>query len=154
MTAIMTTAGPSAAPPPINCPCGQAVTPRRDYIELGPFPEAIPAARRHVRAVLAGWGLRELAADAESVTAELAGNAVAAHEREHRGAPVGLTLLASPHSVLITVRDASSDPPVPGLPGDDAEHGRGLLLVEALCAGWDWKPAPGGGKVVRALVTG
>jgi hypothetical protein len=40
-------------------------------------------------------------------------------------------------------------------PAEDAEAGRGLLLVEAVSARWDWRAlADGGGKVIRALITG
>lgn len=123
-----------------------------DSLVLGPFAGAVPSARLHTRAVLAEWGLDELAADAEIVVAELVANAVQAHQREGRDAPVRLTLLAGPRSVLIVVRDGSNDPPVPGTPDPEAERGRGLLLVEALTAAWTWKPAPTGGKVVRASV--
>lgn len=37
---------------------------------------------------------------------------------------------------------------------DPDTHGRGLVIVAALSATWDWKPCPGGGKVVRALLRG
>jgi hypothetical protein len=33
---------------------------------------------------------------------------------------------------------------------DDAEHGRGLLIVDALAHRWAWYPAPGRGKFVWA----
>lgn len=69
-----------------------------------------------------------------------------------------LVLLAALRTVLIVVRDASNAPPVPASrpAGVDyfAERGRGLLLVEAFSSSWSWKLAPGGGKVVRALVRG
>ena len=99
-------------------------------------------------------GTCRAADSAESVTAELVGNAVVAHQREQRDAPVKLTLLAGLRTILIIVRDTSSAPPVLAAPGTEAEHGRGLILVEAFSASWDWKPVPGGGKVVRALVRG
>lgn len=151
MTATMT-ARPPAAPPAVARPRQQASRPRSDSLELGALPGAVPSARLHTRAVLAEWGLEDLSDNAESVVAELVGNAVAAHQREHRDAPVRLTLLAGLRAVLIIVRDAGGSSPAPSTPGDDAEHGRGLILVEAFSARWDWRPAPGGGKIVRALV--
>jgi hypothetical protein len=149
VTAAMT-ARPPAAPPALVGLRQQAITPRSDSLELGPLPGAVPSARLHARAMLAEWGLAELADSAESVTAELVGNAVVARQREQRDAPVKLTLLAG----LRTVHDTSSAPPVLVTPGTEAEHGRGLILVEAFSASWGWKPVPGGGKVVRALVRG
>lgn len=127
---------------------------RSDCLELGALPSAVPAARLHVRAVLAEWGLAELSADTESVVAELAANAVEAHGREKRDNPFRITLLGGRRTVLIVVRDASPSPPVLGRPGDGDEAGRGLLIVDAL-ARWDWKRLPeGDGKVIRALIKG
>lgn len=157
MTATMTASpAPSAPAAPVSRPDERRAGPPRplsDRLELGPHPSAVRAARRRVRAALAAWGLAGLADDAEQIAAEIVGNAVEAHQREHLDAPVRLTLLAGPGTVLIAVRDASGSPPVPAMPGDDDEAGRGLLIVEALAAGWDWKPAPGG-KVVRVVVGG
>ena len=128
--------------------------PRSDHLELGAFPSAVPSARLHVRAVLAEWGLEELSADAESVVAELAANAVEAHGREKRDDPFGITLLGGLRTILIVVRDASPSPPVLGRPGAGDEAGRGLLIVDAL-ARWDFKLLPeDDGKVVRALIRG
>jgi len=53
------------------------------------------------------------------------------------------------------VWDANPKPPVRIDPADDAESGRGLLLVDAIAARWDWYALPdAGGKVIRALITG
>ncbi len=55
--------------------------------------------------------------------------------------------------VVILVWDASLLPPVPRDVGDDAENGRGLLLVEALSTRWNWYiPRHLGGKVVWAQI--
>jgi anti-sigma regulatory factor (Ser/Thr protein kinase) len=126
------------------------------FLEFAASPSAVPSVRLYTCGVLAEWGLGEddLASDTESVVAELVANAVEAGRREQLGAPIRLTLLAGLRTVLIVVRDASTSPPVPGQPGDLDESGRGLLIVDALSARWDSKPAPGGGKVVRALVRG
>lgn len=68
--------------------------------------------------------------------------------------------------VVICVWDASPQPPVRVDAPADAEHGRGLLLVEAVSKRWGWFPAQPGsaqprgaqadgqhGKVVRAVVS-
>jgi len=55
--------------------------------------------------------------------------------------------------VVIFVWDASPLPPVPAEVGDDAENGRGLLIVQAVSAQWGWEfPPELGGKVVWAQV--
>lgn len=127
---------------------------RSSALELGAYPDAVPSARLHTRAILDEWELGELAGDAAQIVSELVANSVEAHKRERLDAPVRLTLLAGLRTLLIAVRDASGSPPVPGDPSDADETGRGLLIVEALSAHWNWKAAPGGGKVVRALIRG
>lgn len=131
-----------------------ASTTLSDSLEFGPLNDSVPTARLHVRAILAEWGYEELQDSVETVAAELLANAVEAHQRERLDAPVRLILLAALRTVLVVVRDASNAPPVPGTPGDFAERGRGLLMVEAFSSTWSWKFAPGGGKAVRALIRG
>lgn len=126
---------------------------RSDCLDLGAYPSAVTSARLHCRAILAEWGLEDLSDDSETVVAELMANSIEAHQREHLDAPVRLTLLADPHSVLIVVRDASGNPPVPSSPDIDDETGRGLLIVDALSC-WDWKLIPSGGKITRARIEG
>lgn len=133
---------------------GAPCLPRSDSLEMGAHPSAVPSARVHVRAILSEWELTELSDDAESVVAELVVGAVEAHWRERLDAPVRLTLLAGLRTVLIVVRDASGCPPVPGGFREENEAGRGLMIVDALSARRDWKAVPGGGKVVRVLMTG
>jgi hypothetical protein len=54
--------------------------------------------------------------------------------------------------VAILVCDGNLHPPVRMTPDLAADGGRGLMLVEAISAQWDWYPVPGGqGKVVWAL---
>lgn len=126
-----------------------------DSIEMRAIPATVPLARARTRRLLREWGLRELADDAESVVAELIANAVGATRDAGLTAPVRLTLIAGLRTLLIAVWDATTDPPVPGEPGTAAESGRGLIIVEALAADWDWSAHyERGGKVVRALIRG
>jgi serine/threonine-protein kinase RsbW len=107
-------------------------------------------ARYYVRAALKQHGLDGYAADAATVTSELVTNAII-----HADAMViGLELarLHAPAALAIVVTDPSPQPPVKRDPADVAEHGRGLNIVDALCARWGWRPhAPG--KAVYAILT-
>lgn len=151
MTAIMTSpshTGPDGVPAP-----GAARLWRSDSIEMAAIPGTVPLARARTRVLLWEWGLDELADDAEQVIAELLANSVEATAEAGLEAPVRLTLIAGLRTLLIAVWDACPDPPVPQDPVLAAESGRGLIIVDALAARWDWKPAPAG-KVTRALLRG
>jgi hypothetical protein len=131
----------------------------RDFIELGALAGAIPCARLHTRLVLWEWGLARLAADAELLVSEMVTNSVAASRSAGRMAPVRLWLLADKTQAVILVWDACHRPPAPvdGV-GEDAESGRGLLLVEALSERWGWyypprhAGQPAAGKTTWALL--
>ncbi len=73
---------------------------------------------------------------AELIVSELVSNAVAASRALDGGPfPVRFWLLSDRKRVLIVVWDASPIPPARLDPADDAEDGRGLMLVDALSAG-------------------
>ena len=84
------------------------------------------------------------------LTSELVTNAVRATAGRQQAA-IRLRLSSDQERVLVEVWDADPQPPEPddGPPGLDEEGGRGLFLVAALSARWDWyltrEPA---GKVV------
>jgi hypothetical protein len=62
-------------------------------------------------------------------------------------------LLSDKRRVLILVWDASPQPPVRMYSRDDAENGRGLLLVETISTQWNWYfPHDPGGKAVWAQI--
>ena len=128
--------------------------PLSSSLELGALPTAVPCARLHVRHLLREWGLTGLAADTELLVSELVTNAVkATAERQQAG--ILLRLSGDSARVLIEVWDADPQPPVPKEPGHDGtpdpqeEGGRGLFLVAALSARWNWYPTEEpAGKVV------
>jgi Histidine kinase-like ATPase domain len=136
--------------------------PLRSYLELGALPSAVPCARLHTRQVTWEWGLGELAEAVELVVSEMVTNAVQASKgltaSRYTGRwmagipPVRLWLGSDKKVVLIQVWDA--DPRMPTRRGNDleAEDGRGLLLVEALCEEWGAVvPQGSSGKVVWAV---
>lgn len=134
--------------------------PLHSFLELGALDGAVPSARLHARHVLREWGLAALGDDAELVVSELATNGVQA-SRAMTHAAIRLWLASDRAQVVVCVWDASRQPPVRMDAAEDAEHGRGLLLVEAVSAQWGWFPAEPGspwtdghhGKVVWAVVS-
>lgn len=102
------------------------------------------AARSFIRVTLRAWDLEPLIERAELIASELVTNAVAAMQR---GAPhpdrladlppIGVELRLDDGVFRIAVQDGSPGQPALQAVGDDAEHGRGLLLVDLLSARWD-----------------
>jgi anti-sigma regulatory factor (Ser/Thr protein kinase) len=132
----------------------QPELPLRSYLELGALPTAVPCARLHARHVLREWGLNGLAPDSELLVSELVTNAVKATAGRDEAA-VRLRLSGGGTRVLIEVWDADPRAPAPkdlgehGVPDPQEEGGRGLFLVAALSARWDWYPTrEPAGKVV------
>jgi anti-sigma regulatory factor (Ser/Thr protein kinase) len=128
---------------------------RQSHLVLGALPSAVPCARLHARLMLTEWDLKPLAETAELIVSELVTNAVRAStglpERRPGLPTVRLWLSADHEHVLIEVWDADERMPVCGQPDPDAEHGRGLLLVEALSEDWGtYRPAGYPGKIVWA----
>jgi hypothetical protein len=62
-------------------------------------------------------------------------------------------LLSDRTRILVLVWDACSQPPVRMDVGQEADGGRGLMLVEAISDQWNWYSVQDreGGKVVWAL---
>jgi len=72
---------PSRAPVPVppSRPDGKSSAagwPRRDYLELGALPTAVPCARLHARLLVREWGLTTLVGNVEILVSELVTNAV------------------------------------------------------------------------------
>lgn len=146
---------PAPVPPPGHPAADLAQDwPLRDFLELGPLPGAVPCARYHARHIMWEWRLARLGDNVELLVAELVTNAVAVSRTLDWPFPVRVWLLTDLARVLIQVWDAAAQPPARIQVAEDAETGRGLLLVKAISSRWDWYelPAPGG-KVVCALVT-
>ncbi|MEU9341005.1 ATP-binding protein [Streptomyces sp. NPDC048278] len=108
---------------------------RRFRFELAAHPGSPAQARRLVRARLAGWSVGADACDtAALVISELVTNAIV-HTASSR---VVCELHDHDDTVRIAVQDegCSPDEPHPSPQRPEEEHGRGLLLVEALCQAW------------------
>ena len=126
--------------------------PVRDYLELGALPGAVPSARLHARFIVWEWGLDPLTEAVEHMVSELITNSVAAARAMPQIEPVRLWLLTNRRKVLVLAWDANPQPPALAEADDDAEGGRGLLLVQAFSERWGTYPTPDrGGKVVWAV---
>lgn len=125
---------------------GSVLTPRTTapILQLSDEPSRIAEARRFVRQQLTAWGHEELIDDASLVVTELATNAIA-----HARTPYLIRVSAGLTSVRIEVIDQGAGSPEPHPPTDDAEGGRGLLIVSSLAASWGIEDALPG-KVVWA----
>ncbi|GHH57992.1 hypothetical protein FHS35_008923 [Streptomyces umbrinus] len=104
------------------------------YTETMPCePESARRARLLVSAVLNTWGIDGLVEVGVQIVAELINNAI-----DHTRCRSVRVLVTRPAGavVRIGVADTCGESPELGSPGEDAEEGRGLLLVEALS--WRW----------------
>jgi len=120
-------------------------------------------ARRYTRSFLHSCkGMsQDTAETAELLVSELVTNAVrftgnpARTLRYCERANAGLISLSIRHfreGLLIEVFDTDSNPPIQLRAEEDAESGRGLMLVEALSKEWSYFFPPDGGKVVYCLL--
>ena len=126
--------------------------PLQDFLELGALLSAVPCARLHARQVLREWGIAGLADSAGLLVTELVANAVKASRDMAQVSAVRLWLLSDSAQILILVWDASPQPPVLKAVADEAEHGRGLRIVEAVSEQWGWySREDGDGKFVWAI---
>ncbi|MET7684901.1 ATP-binding protein [Streptomyces sp. NPDC005423] len=115
-------------------PAGTAAE-RRFRFELAAHPGSPAQARRLTRARLTGWSVCEDTCDtAVLVISELVTNAIVHTASSH----VVCELHDGDDLVRIAVRDQGCAPgePRPSAQQPEEEHGRGLLLVEAMCHAW------------------
>ncbi|WP_443049581.1 ATP-binding protein [Streptomyces sp. HD] len=112
-----------------------AAAERRFRFELAAHPGSPAQARRLTRARLNGWAVCEDTCDtAALVVSELVTNAIVHTASEH----IVCELHDGAELVRIAVRDEGCAPgePHPLAARPEEEHGRGLLLVDALCHAW------------------
>jgi anti-sigma regulatory factor (Ser/Thr protein kinase) len=113
-----------------------AGTVHQSGLEFLPLPTAIPCARLHTRNLLAEWHLSSIAVDGELIVSELMTNALQAPRPDL--AAIALRLRADSRFLLIEVWDRSPEDPdmAKSATGDDSDHGRGLMIVEAFSHRW------------------
>ncbi|MGK5695862.1 ATP-binding protein [Streptomyces sp. URMC 128] len=120
---------------PEASPVGAAAE-RRFRFELAAHPGSPAQARRLTRARLTGWSVCEDTCDSAAlVVSELVTNAIVHTASAH----IVCELHDGDDLVRIAVRDEGCAPGQPHAAGrtrPEEEHGRGLLLVDALCDAW------------------
>jgi anti-sigma regulatory factor (Ser/Thr protein kinase) len=107
-------------------------------------PEAVGAARQIARELLGDE--HPATQTAMLLLSELVTNAVLHSKSGEPGGSVTVALCSVPAGILIQVRDdgGPSEPRVSAISADGAEHGYGLLLVDALAERWGTIPSPDG----------
>lgn len=124
------------------------VAPRRT-VTLNPVPDAPAQSRQFAQETCRLWGIDRVAGLAELVASELVTNAVI-----HARTRLDLTLRLADDKLNVAVRDGDPRPMFRGTdnggrPTD--EHGRGLLLLDAMADLWGSSPTADG-KVVWATI--
>lgn len=124
----------SAAPVPVPPPSPS--WPWVSSLELRALPTAVACGRLHATQMLWEWKLDHLADDGQTLVSELLTNAVRAARTARGAGLVTLRLLANQQQLIIEVWDTSPHDPQPMRPDVQAEHGRGLAIVQALTNRW------------------
>ena len=128
---------------------------------LATLPTSPFWARRYVRQFLGSCrGIGTRTADtAELLVSELVTNAVRfastpapAHRHSEPAGMIWLSVRNFVEELLIEVYDTDANPPVLTEAAEDAENGRGLLLVDVLSKEWSYFFPPQGGKVVYCVL--
>jgi anti-sigma regulatory factor (Ser/Thr protein kinase) len=117
-------------------------------MDYRPDPLAPRQARAFVASFMKAWGLADLVDRAELLTSEVVTNAIV-----HAHSPVRLVVEAQSSSVVVEVKDTAQTQLVAeGEEAAEADHGRGMVLVDALSDRWGWWEEEGGKVVWFALV--
>lgn len=117
-------------------------------VDLAANAQAVPAARKLLRQLLAAWSHTRLLDDASIVLSELVTNAV---QHAHGTLNLHLGLHGDSDGALqIAVEDSSNLLPVVKAVPIDSEAGRGMRLVQRLSVRWGVEIRPDGGKLVWA----
>jgi anti-sigma regulatory factor (Ser/Thr protein kinase) len=110
--------------------------------DLASDPRIVGQVRETVSAALRHWHLAECIDTAELLISEVVTNAI-----RYARTPGDLVVRRGAGAIYIEVSD--SDGRVPRIlhPGDEEEHGRGMILVEALADRWGTRPTHTGKTV-------
>lgn len=143
------------APPPMTAPDRGAAlarvedrAQRRRTRVAVPYDETGPAqARAAVSSDAAALGLEDLSDDVALVVSEMVTNAI-----RHAAPPVRLEVEVTETEVVVAVCDGTPTAPVARMADDDAEGGRGMLLVQFLSSEHGVRSQPPGKTVWARLL--
>lgn len=122
---------------------GLPVRPRRANWSVWRLPDAVMHARRFTARVLRSWQETRETDAILLVVSELVTNAMT-----HTQGEVHLHLTLAGERMRVAVSDSSPRAPVKSASIDwEATGGRGIMLVEAVCAAWGSVPVSGGKQV-------
>ena len=119
--------------------------PRSAAFRVSERADEIARARHFVAHHGQAWGYDDVIEDALVVVSELVTNAIV-----HAHSDCDLLLKDANHILRIEVIDGGHGSPELQRPTTHAEHGRGLLLVSAMCAAWGVDTLSDGRKMVWA----
>lgn len=127
-------------------------TPRVWGLSCPGFPEEVSRARRWTRDILRGSPLAE---DAELIVSELSANAILHTASGRTSGCFHLALAVSPQVVALSVTDDGNAGTAPKIEhqDQDAEHGRGLAMVNAIAHRIVVRNTDGGRTVTAELFT-
>lgn len=117
-------------------------------VRLAPNPAASAAARQFLREQMRTSALDGLGELTELLTSELVTNVV-----RHVGSPMIVHICHDASMVRVEVNDDSAEPPVLAQPDPFSDHGRGLMLVNALASDWGTRGTDNGKTVWFELDT-
>jgi anti-sigma regulatory factor (Ser/Thr protein kinase) len=126
---------------------GQGAVASSREIKLDPDPASVRKARDFVRSNLRDLGFPESVEDGVLIVSELVTNVVLWARQQ----PCLVVVRVGTGHPVIEVHDAAPELPEKRDPDFVAEHGRGLHLVDALCAQWDCVQSDSGKAVIVNL---
>jgi PAS domain S-box-containing protein len=117
----------------------EAPAPEAHRLPFDPRPESVALTRGFTAGVLhgAGWGMH--VDTAVLLVSELVTNAI-----RHAAGPHALVVTVREDGVEVSVEDGDERRPASRQAAATDEHGRGLVLVNALSDDWGVRPLPGG----------
>ncbi|WP_406437607.1 ATP-binding protein [Streptomyces sp. NBC_01613] len=151
--------GPTALPVERAGRGPRRTAPRTASLRLSGTGRGCAQAREFTDRTLGHWELDQCRDDALTVISELAANAMLharlcdATDDDEAVSEVWVKLtLRSAHLVCAVTDQSDSLPRCPDKVGPLQEHGRGLLIVEALSQHWGWTRYTPRGKTVWAML--